>query len=82
MNDPLAHGKILSIIGYLRNANETTMSYHFIPTRTALTKKYKITRASEGAPKPEPSNTAGGRSNRADTSERVWEFLKKLNQTQ
>ena len=55
---------------------KATMRYHFTPTRTAITKKYKTTSIGEDVEKSEPSNIAGGNVNGTDTLEECGSFLK------
>ena len=47
------HKKMLNIVSHQGNANQTTMSYHFMPTKRAIIKK-TITNVAKDTEKLEP----------------------------
>ena len=58
-----AHEKMLNTTHYQRNANQTTMRYHFMPVRMAAIQSLQATNDGEGVEKREPSYTVHGNAN-------------------
>ena len=54
---------MLNITHYQRNANQTTIRYHYTPVRMAAIQKLQAINAGEGVEKREPSYTVGGNAN-------------------
>ena len=54
---------MLNITHYQRNANKTTMRYHFTPVRMAAIISLQAINAGEDVEEMEPSYTVGGNAN-------------------
>ena len=63
LGSKITHEKILNITHYQRNANQTTMRYHFMPVRMAAIQSLQATNDGEGVEKREPSYTVHGNAN-------------------